>query len=88
MILLIDCVHIHLNLYSLAYQNCHTNIGIIYSNEMTTTTITTTTATTTCNKVNANSGPRPVMQIVGLGRKYKYKKRRQVRYMQSQAPGC
>ena len=42
-------------------------MGIIYFKEITSTTITTTTATTTNNKVNANSGPRPVTQIVRQG---------------------
>ena len=61
----------HLSLFSIVYYNRHTNIGIINSKEITTTTITTTTATTTNNKVNANSDPRLVIQIVGQGRKYK-----------------
>ena len=47
------------------------------SKEIRTTTITTTTATFTNNKVNANPGHGPVTQIVGQGRKYKYKLRRQ-----------
>ena len=53
----------HLNLFFLVYQNRHTNIGIIYAKEITTSTtttttnITTTTSTTTNNAVNANSGP-------------------------------
>ena len=42
---------------------------IIYSKQITTTT-TTTIATTTNDKVNANSGPGPVIQIIGQGRKY------------------
>ena len=58
---------------------------IIYSKQITTTT-TTTIATTTNDKVNANSGPGPVIQIIGQGRKYKYKLRRQGRYKQTQAP--
>ena len=56
---------------------------IIYSKQITTTT---TIATTTNDKVNANSGPGPVMQIIGQGRKYKCKLRRQGRYKQTQAP--
>ena len=64
-----------------------TDIGIIHSKEITTTAITTTTATTTTNnKVNANSGPRPVMQAVGQARKYKYTLRRQGWYKQTQTP--
>ena len=59
-------------------------MGIIYT---TTTTITTTTATATNNKVNASSGPRPVIQIVGQGRNYKRKLSRQGRYMQNSGPG-
>ena len=58
-------------------------IGIISSEEITTTTITTTTATTK-NMVNAYSGSGPVIQIVGQGRKYIYKLRRQAWYMQTQ----
>ena len=58
--------------------------GIIYSEEITTTTITTTTATTK-NMVNAYSGSGPVIQIVGQGRKYIYKLRRQAWCMQTQA---
>ena len=73
-----------LSLFSLVYQNRHTNIGIIYSKEITNTNIFTTTACN--NKLNANSVPRPILQIVGQCRKYKYKLRRQGRYMQSQAP--
>ena len=69
------------------YWKWHTNIGIIYSKEITTTTITTTTATTTNNKVNAYSGLGPVTQILGQGGKYKYKLGRQGWYMQTQAPG-
>ena len=54
------------------------NIGIIYS----------TTASTTSNKVNANSGPGPVIQIVGQDLKYKYKLRRQQgRYMENSGVG-
>ena len=45
-----------------------------------------TTATTTNNKVNANSGPRQVIQVIGQGCKYKYKLRRQGWYMQTQGP--
>ena len=67
--------------------NLHTNIGIIYSKEITTTTITTTTTSTTNNKVNANSDPGPVIQIIEEGRKNKYKLRRQGRYMQNPGPG-
>ena len=52
-----------------------------------TTAITTTTVTTTNNKINANSGPRPVIHIVDHGRKYKNKFRRKGWYMQTQAPG-
>ena len=80
-------VRTHFSLFSLVYSNRHTNIGITYSKEITTTTITTTTASTTNNKVNANSDPGPVIQIVGKGRKYKHKSRRQVRYMQNSGHG-
>ena len=59
----------------------------MYSKEITTTAITTTTFTTTNNKVNANLNPRLVIQIVGRGHKYKYKLRRQGRYMQNSGPG-
>ena len=62
-------------------------IGAIYFKEIATTTITTTTATAINNKASAYSGPRPTMQIVGQGRKYKNKLRRQGWYMQTQAPG-
>ena len=54
-------------------------IGTIYFKEIATTTITTTSATN--NKASAYSGPRPAMQIVGQGRKYKNKLRRQGWYM-------
>ena len=47
----------------------------------TNTTIKTTATTTINNKVNINSGSGPVMQIVGQGRKYKHKLRRQGQYM-------
>ena len=77
-------MRIHLSLFSLVYENRHSNIAIVYSKEISTTTITTTTATTTNHKVNANSGPRPIIQIVGQGRKYKYKIKRRGWYMQSQ----
>ena len=66
----------HLSLFSLVYENRHTNIVTIYSKEITTTTITTTTANTTNNKVNANSGPGTIIQIMRQGRKYEYKSRR------------
>ena len=74
------------SLFSLGYQNRNTNIGILCFKEITITTITTTTATTTNNKVNRNSGPGPVIQIVGQDRKHKYKLKRQGWYKQSQAP--
>ena len=61
-------------------------MAIIYFKGITATTITTTTATTN-SKVNANSGPRPVIQIVGQGRKYKNKLNRQGRHMQNSGPG-
>ena len=61
-------------------------MAIIYFKGITATTITTTTATTN-NKVNANSNPRTVIQIVGQCRKYKHKLRRQARYMQNSGPG-
>ena len=55
-IYLAACLLTHLSLFSIAYWNWHTNIGIIYSKEITTTAnITTTTATTTNKIVNANS---------------------------------
>ena len=39
------------------------------------------------NKVNANSGPRPVIQVVGQCGKYKPKLRKKGRYMQNSGPG-
>ena len=72
----------HLNLFSLVYNNRYTNIGTIYSKEITSTTITTATATTTNNNVNTNSGLEPVIEIVGHGRKHKYKLMTQGQYMQ------
>ena len=59
---------------------------MIYSEEVITTAILTTTATTTNNKVNSNSGTRLVKQIVAQGRKYKYKLRKQGRYMRNSGP--
>ena len=64
-----------------------THFSLFSLEEITTTAITTTTATTINNKANANSGPRPVIQIVGQGRKYKHKLNRQGRYMQNSGPG-
>ena len=78
------CVHTS-SLFSLFSWNRHTNICTIYSKEIT-TTVTSTTAITNNNKVNANSGPRSVIQIVGQGRKYKHKLRRQDRYMKKPGP--
>ena len=66
----------HLSLFSLVYENRHTNIVTIYSKEITTTTVTTTTANTINNKVNANSDPGTIIQIMRQGRKYEYKLRR------------
>ena len=57
------------------------SLPVSYTKEITTSTVTTTT-----NKVNAYSGSGPVMQILGQGRKYKYKLKRQGWYMQTQAP--
>ena len=64
-----------------------TNIVIIYTKEITTITITitTTTVTTTNNKVKTCSGSGLLIQILGQGRIYKYKLRRQGWYMQTQA---
>ena len=47
----------------------------------------TTTSTATNNEVNANSGRRPVIQIVGQGRKYNQKLSRKGWCMQNSAPG-
>ena len=64
-----------------------TSIVIIYTKEITTITITitTATATTTNKKVDAYSGPIPLIEILGQDRKYKYKLKRQGWYMQTEA---
>ena len=75
----------HFSLFSLGYQNRHTNIGITYSKKITPNAITTNTATTT-SKVNKNLGSGPLIQIVGQDYKYKYKLSKQGWYMQTQVP--
>ena len=70
-------MHTHLGLFYLVSLNWHTNTGIIYFKEITTATIAITTVTTTNNKVNANLGAGPKIQIAGQSHKHKCKFRRQ-----------